>query len=153
GSSYRGKGLVCAIGAFQKHVTLFFFRGVELADPDALFTDGQGNAEWRIAKFAALSEVKTRPVIALVKAAVKLDAEVARPARRKRPELPVPPVLAEALRGDPRARRFFESMPPSSRREFSEWIADAKQESTIQRRLEKAMTLLGEGMRLSDSYK
>jgi uncharacterized protein YdeI (YjbR/CyaY-like superfamily) len=152
GPSYKGKGLVCGIGAFQKHVTLFFFRGVEMADPDGLFTHGEGNAVARSVKVGSLSEIKVKPLTALVKAAVKLDAEGAPVVRGKRPVLPVPSVLAEALRGDPRAKKFFDSLSPSARRDYCEWVGGAKQEATVQRRLEKAMTRLGEGRKLGDEY-
>jgi hypothetical protein len=150
--SYKGKGLVCGIGAFKEHVTLFMARGVELPDPDGLFNDGEGNATGRNVRFLSLTEVKVKPLIALIKAAVKLDGEGTKVVRSKRPDLPVPPVLAEALRGDPRARKFFESLPPSAKRDYCEWVGSAKQEATVQRRLEKAMARLGEGRRLGDEY-
>ena len=40
---FSGHKLVCALGAFQKHAGLTFFRGTELPDPARLFNQGEGN--------------------------------------------------------------------------------------------------------------
>ncbi|RBP44437.1 uncharacterized protein YdeI (YjbR/CyaY-like superfamily) [Roseimicrobium gellanilyticum] len=152
GPSYKGKGVVCGIGAFQKHVNLFFFRGAQVPDPGGVFNHGLDNATSRNVQFFSMEDVKVKPLTTLVKAAAKVDAEGGAKARTKRPDLPVPVVLAEALRGDPRAKKFFDSLSPSARRDYCEWIGSAKQEVTMQRRLEKAMTRLGEGRKLGDEY-
>lgn len=153
--NYKGNGLVCSIGAFKEHVTLFFFRGAELENVDRLLQHGEGNASSRSVKFTSLAEVKAKPLTALVKQAVEIDAKGKLPAQKKakRPELPVPPALASALRKNAKAKKYFESLPPSCRREYSEWIGTAKQEETVQRRLEKAMGMLAEGRRMNEQYR
>jgi uncharacterized protein YdeI (YjbR/CyaY-like superfamily) len=153
--AYKGRGLVCCIGAFKQHVTLHFFRGAEMKDASkGLLQHGEGNANSRSVKFLSLAEVKAKPLAALVKQAVAVDA-TDKPAteKKKRPDLPVPPALAAALRKNARARKTFESLPPSCRREYSEWIGGAKQEATVQRRLEKALVMLSEGRRMNDEYR
>lgn len=154
GPSYKGKGLVLGMGAFKEHVTLFFNRGQELEDPEGLLEHGEGNATAKSVKVRSLTEAKTKAkgIAALVKQAVELDAKGA-PAKKKvkREELPVPAVLSAALKKHPLAKKTFDSLPPSARREYSEWIATAKREETVQKRLEKAMTLLEEGKRMYDA--
>lgn len=51
----------------------------------------------------------------------------------------VPPLLAEALAADPSARAGFDALSYTRRKELAAAIADAKQEATRQRRLEKAL--------------
>lgn len=54
----------------------------------------------------------------------------------------LPPALAEALDADPAARAAFEALAPSTRKELARQIAEAKQEETRARRLEKVLTAL-----------
>ena len=153
GPTYKGKGLVCGLRASLHHVTLFFFRGASMSDPGGVFTDGQHNATERAVKFTSLADVKVKSLTALIKEAMKVDAGGPPAKKAKRPDLPVPPVLADALRQDARAKKFFDTIAPSSRRDFCEWIGTARQEATLQRRLEKTMAMLGEGICLHDLYK
>jgi len=59
-------------------------------------------------------------------------------------EVDVPPALASALAGDAEARSVFESLAFTHRREYAEWIAEAKREETRARRVERALTMLRE---------
>ncbi len=54
----------------------------------------------------------------------------------------VPPALAEALDADPAVRASFENLAPSKRKEMARQIAEAKQDETRQRRLEKVLESL-----------
>lgn len=53
----------------------------------------------------------------------------------KRPETAIPDDLRSALRGDPEALTAFERLPPSHRREYIEWIEEAKRPATRERRI------------------
>lgn len=54
----------------------------------------------------------------------------------------VPPLLAQALAADPAAAAAFEKLSFTRRKEIARGIADAKQEATRQRRLEKVLAEL-----------
>ena len=54
------------------------------------------------------------------------------------------PALAAALQARPRARKIFESMPPSHQREYNQWIAEAKKAETQTSRAEKALEKIRE---------
>lgn len=56
-----------------------------------------------------------------------------------------PPALVEALAGDPIAKSAYEAMSYTHRREYAEWIGQAKQADTRRRRLAKAIEFLREG--------
>jgi hypothetical protein len=55
----------------------------------------------------------------------------------------VPRDLAAAL--DKRTRAVFDGMSYTHRREYVEWIVEAKREETRRRRIAKAVALIGEG--------
>lgn len=83
-----------------------------------------------------------------VKQAMRLnEADVkspARPPKAKKP-LAVPDDLAGALRRHRAARATFEAFSPSKRREYVEWITEAKTDATRQRRLDTAIAWMAEG--------
>ena len=62
-------------------------------------------------------------------------------------EVEVPPALQAALDGDDVARAAYEKLSFTHRREYAEWIAEAKQEKTRSRRAGRAIELLREGAR------
>jgi uncharacterized protein YdeI (YjbR/CyaY-like superfamily) len=54
----------------------------------------------------------------------------------------IPRELAEALAGDPAAQRAFDALPPSHRREYAEWVAEAKRDDTRARRVQQTLERL-----------
>jgi hypothetical protein len=62
-------------------------------------------------------------------------------------EVEVPPELAEALEGEPELRAFFDGLSYTHRREYAEWVGDAKREETRRRRVAKAVEMLRDGVR------
>jgi len=54
----------------------------------------------------------------------------------------LPPALVAALDADPAARASFDALAPSKRKEIARQIAEAKQDGTRQRRLQKALETL-----------
>jgi len=57
----------------------------------------------------------------------------------------VPADLAAALKKNKKALATFEAFSPSHRREYVEWITEAKQEATRQKRVAQAALWLAEG--------
>lgn len=77
-----------------------------------------------------------RTLMAYIRKAVALrEAGVWRPARFKHPPPRVPDDLAAALKAEPRAALVFKRFPPSHRREYIEWLTEAKKPETRARRL------------------
>ena len=69
-----------------------------------------------------------------VEAVIRLDA-----AER---EVDIPPALAAALDADPALRAAFDALSYSVRKEHARTVADAKQDATRDRRVEKIVTAL-----------
>jgi uncharacterized protein YdeI (YjbR/CyaY-like superfamily) len=70
---------------------------------------------------------------------------VERPAKAKKAEAVVPDDLAAALRRNKKARAAFDAFSPSHRREYIEWIAEAKTDATRTKRTQRALEWLAEG--------
>jgi Bacteriocin-protection, YdeI or OmpD-Associated/Domain of unknown function (DUF1905) len=59
----------------------------------------------------------------------------------------VPLGLAQALKGEPRTKAFFDELAHTHRREYANWVAEAKRPETRQRRIEQTMAFLRDGRR------
>jgi uncharacterized protein YdeI (YjbR/CyaY-like superfamily) len=72
---------------------------------------------------------------------------VAVPRRKAVPkkEAVVPPDLAGALRATKGARAAFDDFTPGKRREYVEWLEDAKTAQTRERRLATAVEWIAQG--------
>ena len=66
-------------------------------------------------------------------------------AKKTHGELEIPEALATGLKKQPGAAKQFAAMSPSCRREYCEWIAEAKREETRSRRVDQALAMIAEG--------
>jgi hypothetical protein len=137
-------GTMCNMAAFKEHASFGFWKGALVMGPKAETDPSRG-------QFGRLTSVSDLPskkeLTALVRKAMKLNEEgisVAKPKKAK-PELPVPPELAAALAKNRKARSAFEAFPPGHRREYNEWIGEAKGADTRARRAEQAVEWIAEG--------
>ncbi len=82
------------------------------------------------------------------KAAALNEAGIKVPGRtqpKKRAPIPVPGDLAAALKKNAKAHQTFASLSPSHRREYLEWITEAKRAETRKERLAKSVQWLSQG--------
>jgi uncharacterized protein YdeI (YjbR/CyaY-like superfamily) len=66
-----------------------------------------------------------------------------------KPTIPdLPPYIAKALKGNPKAWRFFQELAPTYRRHFVVWIHIAKRPETKAARIRESIALLAAGKKL-----
>jgi Bacteriocin-protection, YdeI or OmpD-Associated/Domain of unknown function (DUF1905) len=75
------------------------------------------------------------------------EVEVALELDREPRTVDVPPALAGALEGDPQAKAAFDGLSYTHRNEYARWVAEAKRDETRERRVEKAVAMLRDGVR------
>jgi uncharacterized protein YdeI (YjbR/CyaY-like superfamily) len=138
------KGMLCSMAAFKAHCVFAFWKQKLVVK--AAGKDGQVFAER--AKFTNLDELPPKKVLtACVKVAMMLNNEgvkVKRPKKEKAP-LVVPDDLTAALAKNKTAQATFDGFSPSHKREYVEWITEAKSDETRQRRLVQAIEWMAEG--------
>jgi uncharacterized protein YdeI (YjbR/CyaY-like superfamily) len=88
--------------------------------------------------------------LAYIKEAAKLNEQGVKSPRPKKKAAKKKPVQAPdyflaALRKQPKALAAFHAFSPSHKREYVEWITEAKQETTRERRIATALEWLAEG--------
>jgi len=70
---------------------------------------------------------------------------IARPKKTVKRSVHVPAELAAALRKNKLAAKAFEGFSPSCRREYAEWISEAKRPETREKRLAQAIEWIAQG--------
>jgi uncharacterized protein YdeI (YjbR/CyaY-like superfamily) len=65
----------------------------------------------------------------------------------------MPDYFAIALAGNQKALATFQDFSPSCKREYLEWITEAKTEATRQKRVETALEWMAEGKSRNWKYK
>jgi uncharacterized protein YdeI (YjbR/CyaY-like superfamily) len=99
-------------------------------------------------RYHARSELPPDAVIVrAVKAAVALNEAGVRPKRvvRKKSPPKAPPYLAAALKKSAKARATWARLTPGQKRDYVDWLVDAKQAATRERRLAQAVEWLAAG--------
>ena len=90
-----------------------------------------------------------------LKKAMRLNEDGVKPERRKPASKPAPEIpgdLAAALDKDKAAKATFDGFPPSCKREYIDWIVEAKREETRAKRLAQAVEWMAEGKRRNWKY-
>ena len=140
--------IVLGMAAFKEHAAVNFWRGQEL---------GFDSKEGAMGQLGKLTSVDDLPpdFDAMIARAAELSASA--PAPRKTKHTPKPPAemhpeFAAALAKTPKAKASLEGFPPSARREYLEWISEAKQDATRRKRIATAVEWLSEGKRRNWKY-
>jgi hypothetical protein len=140
---YGGR-ILCGMAAFSRHASFGFWQHAQVMG-EGVERDGMGS----FGRMTTLRDVPSPRRLAplLRKAMRQIDTATTAPrvprATRVVPELP--PDLAAALQRNAPARRGFEALPPSHRREYIEWLIEARREATRTRRLQQALVWIAEG--------
>jgi hypothetical protein len=137
-------GMLASMAAFKAHACFGFWRGKELF-PDG----GQDGAMGQFGRLETVRDLPSKKVLAgLLKQAMALN-ESAAPRPRKvakaRPEAKPSPAFAAALAADRKANAAFAAFPPGQRREYVEWIDEARREETRARRIAQAVEWIAQG--------
>ena len=138
-------GPLVNMAAFKEHAALRFWKAALVLGQSS---DADDPA---MGQFGRLTSVKDLPpkkeLVALIRKAAQLNEEGVKVEKKKTPraELPVPAELSAALAKNKKARANFEAFPPSHRREYNEWIGEAKREETRAARVKQAVEWIAEG--------
>lgn len=143
---YRDQ-IFCGLAAFKAHVAFgFWHQQMEKIMAQDGFRAGDAmGLMGRITRRADLPDDKT--LLRYIKTARALHDSGARvrPRPKPLPALPTPAALAAALKKNKAAAATWRKFSPSRRREYSEWLAEAKQEATRARRLATTLVWLTAG--------
>jgi uncharacterized protein YdeI (YjbR/CyaY-like superfamily) len=148
------KGMMCSMAAFKAHCAFGFWK-------QSLLEDGAFPAEkTAMGSFGRITSVKDLPsdkvMKKLIQDAMKLNDDGVKvtksPVSKEKKELVVPDILKNALKTDARAAETFNNFPYSCKKEYVEWITEAKTDATREKRLATTMEWLAEGKKRNWKY-
>ena len=150
--SFEHKGMVGGVAAFKNHASFGFWRQDALPDPLSLFRGSGFVASGKITDVSQLPPDKV--LLTYIRNAVKLNEKGPPPRKKGKPKPPpkVPPDFLAALRKNRKAMATFDSFPLSQKREYIDWITEAKRPETRKTRLATSIQWLSEGKRRNWKY-
>lgn len=149
---HRG-AMMCSMAAFKQHCSFGFWKGPLLLGADSRNAGAMGD----FGRIATMKDLPSKArLTALVKQAMKLNEAgvkrvVRKPSAPKKP-VRVPADLAAELERNGRAAAVFKGFSPSARREYVDWITEAKTDATRERRLATAVEWIAEGKQRNWKY-
>lgn len=139
------KGTVCSMASFKQHCALGFWKQ-SLMEQDAFPAE-----KTAMGSFGRITSVKDLPpdkvMIALIHQAVELNEKGIKVAKKPvdKKELVVPVDLTKALSTNKAAKAAFDKFSYSHKKEYVQWIEEAKTEPTRNKRLATTVEWLSEG--------
>ncbi|MEQ8523359.1 YdeI/OmpD-associated family protein [Gracilimonas sp.] len=151
--SLDGKNVV-GIGAFKEHFGLWFFNGALLDDPEGHLHNAQeGKTKaMRQLRYTSFEELDDKIITEFLHQAIENQRAGKEVKINTSREAKIPPLLATAFENDEELKTQFEELTPGRKREYAQYISEAKQEATKQRRLDKIIPMIKQGVGLSDKY-
>jgi len=145
---FEYKGIVGSMAAFKHYVSLGFWKGSLMRDPHGLFK-GVGSTVVSGLKLSSIDELPSdKTMLAYIRAAVALNEDGVKlpaPKRNAKKEVVIPEYFLAALKKNKKAQATFDAFSYSHKKDYVEWITEAKQEATRARRLATALEWLAEG--------
>ena len=157
----HGDVIVCNISAFKEHCS-FGFWGAEIGKvlkADGVVQDGGMGSLGRIMSVKDLPSDK-QMLGYLRQAAAFIDsgqgetfmAAARRVVKAPKAAIEAPPEFTAALKKSKAASKVFDAFSPSCKREYVEWIAEAKREETREKRIAQAIEWIAEGKQRNWKY-
>jgi uncharacterized protein YdeI (YjbR/CyaY-like superfamily) len=148
--------ILCNMAAFKEHCSLGLWNAPLLKDPEGILQIKEKNAMGHFDRLTSRKDLPAdKTLIAYIQEAAELnDKGIKKPKPKAAPkkELPVPPALAAALKKNKKALAAFDGFAPSHRREYIEWIIEAKTDATRDKRIATTVEWLTEGKSMRWKY-
>lgn len=154
---FEHDGIMIGLHGFKNFVSVWFHKGALLKDTHKLFDKPEKDEDKGIrkVKFHEGDAINEKAFMDLVKQAVKVNQSGAKlgDAKPARKTLLVPPELENCLKKDEEAWANWEKFNYTHKKEYVEWIVDAKQDETRKRRIAQALEMIREGVGKQDKHK
>lgn len=145
--------ILANMAAFKQHCA-FGFWGTEMKNALAKNGHTSSDAMGTLGRITSLKDLPSdKDLLAYMRLAAELvesgqrkqsiDRSMRKPAKAR--HVHIPPELAAALKKNKTAAKAFESFSPSCRREYADWIAEAKRPETRDKRLAQALSQIAQG--------
>jgi len=143
---FEYKGMFCGMAAFKEHCTFGFWK-----EKLVLGGDKQEEGMGQFGRIQSLKDLPSkRTLLGYIRKAKELNDKGIKSPRKPRPkgerkELVVPAYFTAAIQKNKKALAAFEAFPYSKKKDYVEWVTDAKTDETRDRRLKTSVEWLAQG--------
>ena len=140
-------GIMLGMAAFKEHCSIGFWKGELILGKRAGSDGGMGH----FGKITSLKDLPSdKQFVEYVRKAAALNKQgIKKPADLKpksaRPELTIPEYFRTALRKNKKATATFAGFSYTNKKEYLDWLSEAKREETCAKRLKNTIDWLAEG--------
>lgn len=153
---YKGQ-MMCSMAAFKQHAVMGFWKGSLMKDPMLMENARSETSMGHLGQLKTLKDLPSDKKISnWVKEAMRLNDEgikVAAKPKAPATQAVAPDYFIAALKKNKKAFLFFQEFSNSAKKEYIEWVTEAKTEITRQQRLATAVEWMSEGKSRHWKYK
>lgn len=144
------KGMMCSMAAFKSHCAFTFWKATLMKDKHRVFSNVQESAMGHFGRITSLKDLpKDKIMIEYIKEAMKLNDDgvslLQKDKSKAKKDLKIPVYFLKAVSKNKKALKTFETFSYSHKREYIEWVTEAKTEATRSKRLVTTVEWLAEG--------
>jgi uncharacterized protein YdeI (YjbR/CyaY-like superfamily) len=151
---YKGE-MLCNMAAFKQHCSFGFWKAQLMSDKTLLYNAQTETAMGHLGKITSLKDLPSKSKLtAYIKEAMQLNEagiKVKKP-KKETVVLPTPTILQKALTLHKAANKVWNNFSPSHKKEYIQWIVEAKTETTQQKRIAQAIEWMAEGKHRNWKY-
>ncbi|HQY50918.1 MAG TPA: DUF1801 domain-containing protein [Ignavibacteria bacterium] len=141
--------MLCNMAAFKNHCSFGFWKASLMKDFDKIFSVNNENGMGHFGKICKLSDLPSDKIISsCINEAMKLNDEGRKSkifTKEKKKDLQMPDYFRDALMKSPQLTETFDKFSLSNKREYIEWLTEAKSETTRNKRLQTALEWISDG--------
>ncbi|MFT3705478.1 MAG: YdeI/OmpD-associated family protein [Agriterribacter sp.] len=142
--------VMCNMAAFKEHCVFGFWKASLLKDTDKILSLAERASMGHMGRISSLKDLPPDKIlISYIKEAAKLNADGVKVVRKEKPKtsapIETPDIVNKALKKNAKALKVFEAFPPSHRKEYIQWITEAKTDATRDKRIATMIDWLEEG--------
>jgi uncharacterized protein YdeI (YjbR/CyaY-like superfamily) len=154
---YKGE-MLCHMASFKQHAVMGFWKAPLMKDPILVENAKSEAAMGHLGKISSLKDLPPdKKIIAWIKEAMALNDKgiklAAKPKAADKKELVVPDYFLKALSKNKKALQIFTAFPYSHKKEYVQWITEAKTEETKNKRMASAIEMIAENKSRNWKYK
>jgi len=142
---------LAGMAAFKDHATFGFWRDEEVTGSPR--NKGAMGSMGRLASLADLPDDTAMAVMIAKAATLCAEGKPKRPPPKPKPALDLPADLGVALKANGAAQGHWDAFSPGKRRDYIEWVLEAKRDETRTKRIETIVAQVAEGKDRNWKYK
>ena len=145
---YKGE-MMCSMAAFKQHAAFGFWKASLMKDPVLVENAKSESAMGHLGRLSSIKDLPSdKKITAWIKEAMALTdkgIKIVKPKPVEKKELVVPDYFTAALKKNKKASAVFDAFAYSHKKEYLQWITEAKTEETRNSRMATAMEWMAEG--------